>query len=1125
MDRMNFRKIILIETCLAVLFIAACGKNKTAQNSDVWKPEQPVAPADALFTRLPSSQTGITFRNDIKETQDLNIVADAYLYNGGGVGVIDVNNDGLQDLFFTSTVGSCKLYLNKGNFKFEDISAQAGIEAPKGQKTGVTIVDINADGWQDIYVCRTTLKPNDDSRNLLFINRKNNTFTESAQAYGLADNSPSNDANFFDADNDGDLDCFIINHAVDYKNVSSVRVRDTGNGKIERITTPEFPFESSRLYLNNGNNTFTDVTEKSGLYNRAFSLSVTAMDLNGDGYKDLMVGNDYIDPDFVYLNNPAHPGTFTDKVSTTFRHHSNHTMGVDFGDINNDGLNDIMALDMLAEPPVRRQELMNTMTVDRQATLIKYGYGNQQMRNVLQLNNGNGTFSDIGCLAGVYETDWSWAPLIQDYDNDGWRDIFVANGYLRDMSNLDYINFTVDSVMNHGGLSAFKDIYQFLNLIPSTPIQNYCFRNRGDLTFENVSTAWGFTDLKFSNGSAYADLDNDGDLDMIINNVDNDAFVYQNRAVEQHKGNWLQLKLVGAAPNTIAVGARVRVHMGDKILQDELTPTRGFFSSVEPLLHYGLGNAQQVDLVEVEFPGNKMVTLQQVKANQRLTVNITDARPGKLSPLSAGPTVMKESAAPNFTHKEDDIQDFAIERLLPWKMSCPGPYVAAGDVNGDGQDDCYIGNAAGSAGGLFIQRNGSFQETSAPVWEADKTYEDTGCAFFDADGDQDLDLVVASGGNSFPANSPNYQPRIYLNDGKGNFTKKNGGLPLEFNSVSVVTAHDFDGDGDMDLFFGGWCVPGKYPTTPVSMIWANVNGNFENVTDRVCPAFKGIGMVRAMVWGDFDGDKKEELLVACEWKPLRMFAVNNGKLEDVSAKFGLDETNGFWHSLQAADLDGDGDLDFVAGNIGLNTRYTASPEAPLRMYAKDFDGNGSVDPIMTQMDGSREYPVATREVLIKQLPGLRKKFVRTNNYARASIRDIYPEEELKTAGQLHCNYLATMVFINENGKFTMKKLPNEAQIAPVYGLQFFDYQNDGDLDILLVGNDYGQQVESGWLDGSNGLLLENRGNDNFVPVAPRLSGFWASREARDLKILKSAGRSLFLVANNNSTPQVFQLNK
>lgn len=1122
---MNFKKIILIEASLAILLVAACGKNKTGQESNVWKPEQPVAPADALFTRLPSSQTGITFSNDIKETQERNIVADAYLYNGGGVGVIDVNNDGLQDLFFTSTVGSCKLYLNKGNFKFEDISAQAGIEAPKGQKTGVTIVDINADGWQDIYVCRTALKPNDDSKNLLFINNKNNTFTESAGAYGLADNSPSNDANFFDCDNDGDLDCFIINHAVDYKNVSSARVRQDADGKIRRITTPEYPFESSRLYLNNGNNTFTDVTEKAGVYNRAFSLSVTAMDFNGDGYKDLMVGNDYIDPDFVYLNNPNKPGTFTDKVSTTFRHFSNHTMGVDFGDINNDGLNDIMALDMLAEPPIRRQELMNTMTVARQAMLTKYDYGNQQMRNVLQLNNGNGTFSDIGCLAGVYQTDWSWAPLIQDYDNDGWRDIFVANGYLRDMSNLDYINFTVDSVMNHGGLKAFKDIYQFLNLIPSTPIQNYCFRNRGDLTFENVSTAWGFTDLKFSNGSAYADLDNDGDLDMIINNVDKEAFVYQNRAVEQHKGNWLQLKLKGAAPNTFAVGARVRVHIGNEILQDELTPTRGFFSSVELLLHYGLGTTQQVDMVEIEFPGNKMVTLHNVKANQRLTVNIADAKPGKLPPLPTGSVVMKSGTAPQFTHKEDDIQDFDTERLLPWKMSCPGPYIAAGDVNGDGQDDCYIGNGPGAAGALFIQRNGNFQETSAATWEPDKNYEDTGSAFFDADGDKDLDLVVASGGNTFPANSPNYQPRIYLNDGKGNFTKKKGGFPLEFNSVSVVTAHDFDGDGDMDLFFGGWCVPGKYPATPTSMIWANVNGNFENVTDRVCPAFKNMGMVHAMVWGDFDGDKKEELLVAGEWMPLRMFAMNNGKMEDVSAKFGLNETNGFWHSLQVADIDGDGDLDFVAGNIGLNTRYTASPQAPLHMYAKDFDGNGSIDPIMTEMDGAREYPVATRDVLLKQLPGLRKKFVYTNTYARASIHDIYPDDVLKTATQLHCNYLASAVFINENGKFTMKNLPNEAQIAPVYSIQFFDYQKDGDLDMLIVGNDYGQQVESGWLDGSNGLLLENDGKGNFTPVAPLRSGFWASREARDLKILKSAAGSLFLVANNNSSPQVFQLNK
>lgn len=1116
----------LFYTLTICMLLAACGKDKSTKLSRAYTPVQYTAPADALFQKMSTAETGISFSNTVKETHELNIVTDAYLYNGGGVGILDINNDGLQDVYFTSTIGACKLYLNKGGLKFEDISQSAGIEAPKGQKTGVTIVDINADGWQDIYVCRTTLKPNEDSRNLLFINNKNNTFTESAQTYGLADNSPSNTANFFDCDNDGDLDCYIINHPVDYASVSSARVRDVGNGNIQRILEPQFPFESNRLYQNNGDKTFSDITKKAGVYNRGFSLSVSVSDLNGDGFKDVMVGNDYIDPDFVYLNNAQQPGNFTNKVNTIFRHHSNHTMGVDFGDINNDGLNDIMALDMLAEPAVRRQELMNTMTVDRQTTLTKYGYGNQQMRNVLQLNNGNGSYSEIGCLAGVFQTDWSWSPLIQDYDNDGWRDIFVANGYLRDMSNLDYINFTVDEMMRKGGLTPKNtpDVYDFLNLIPSTPIQNYCFRNRGDLTFENVSTAWGFTDLNFTNGAAYADLDNDGDLDMIINNFDSEALVYKNRAVENNKGSWLQIKLIGAAPNTFAVGSKIRVKVGDNVYIDELTPTRGFFSSVEPLLHYGLGAAKQADVVEVEFPGNKLVSLQNVGANQRIRVDIANAKPGKITLPGGGPTAVKGSTAPAFVHKEDDVQDFNNERLLPWKMSCPGPCIAVGDVNGDGQDDCYIGNAVGAAGGLFLQKNGSFQTVSSALWESDKQYEDTGAVFFDADSDNDLDLLVASGGNTFPANSPNYAARIYLNDGKGNFSKKTSGFPLEFNSIYAVSAHDIDGDGDQDLLFGGWCVPGKYPTTPLSMLWRNDKGTFVNATDQLAPGFKNLGLVRAMIWADLDGDKKEELLVAGEWMPLRAFAVNNGKVEDVSAKFGLDGTEGFWRSLQAADLDGDGDMDFVAGNIGLNTRYMASPEAPLRMYAKDFDRNGSVDPIMTQMEGSHEFPVATREVLIKQLPGLRKKYVRTINYAKASITDVYPEAELKSAQNLRCNYLASAVFINENGKFSMKKLPNEAQIAPVNAIQIFDWQNDGDLDILIVGNDYGQQVESGPLDAGNGLLLENEGKGDFSPIPARNSGFWATKEARDLKILRSAGgKPLFLVSNNNAAPQVFQL--
>ncbi|MCE2823061.1 MAG: VCBS repeat-containing protein, partial [Saprospiraceae bacterium] len=827
------------------------------------------------------------------------------------------------------------------------------------------------------------------------------------------------------------------------------------------------------------------------------------------------------------LNNPSKPGTFSERVTNTFRHFSNHTMGVDFGDINNDGLNDIMALDMLAEPAMRRQELMNTMTLDRQTTLIKYGYGKQQMRNVLQLNNGNGTFSEIGCLAGVFQTDWSWAPLIQDYDNDGWRDIFVANGYRRDMSNLDYINFVVDSVSKMGGFNQknIPDVEKFLDLIPSTPIQNYCYRNRGDLTFENASTAWGFTDLNYSNGSAYADLDNDGDLDMIVNALNSEALIYKNRAAEQNKGAWLQIRLQGAAPNTFAVGARVHVKVGNNEYVDELTPTRGFFSSVEPLLHYGLDKARQADLVEVEFPGGKLVRLQNVPANQRLVVKIDDARPGKISLPAAGAAIFRTGNAPAFTHREDDIQDFTRERLLPWKMSCPGPKIAVGDVNGDGQDDCFIGNAAGAPGAVFIQRGGAFQSASGTVLDSDKESEDTGAVFFDSDGDKDMDLAVASGGNTDPANAASYAPRIYINDGKGNFTKKSSGMPVSFGSLSVVTAFDYDGDGDEDLFWGGWGVPGKYPASVPGMVWQNDKGNFTDMTDRAAPGFKGLGMVRDMTWADFNGDGKKELLIAGEWTGIRLFAVNNGKVEDISASYGLSGTEGIWRSLEPADLDGDGDMDFVAGNIGLNTRFTASQEAPLRMYAKDFDGNGSMDPVMTQMEGSHEYPVALREVLIKQLPGLRKKFVRTINYAKAGIGDVLDEEQIKSATQFRCNYLASTVFINEGGKFVMKKLPNEAQISPVMGIQCFDWQNDGDMDILIVGNDYGQQTESGPLDAGNGLLLENTGKGAFRAIAPRRSGFWASGEARDVKMLKSGNTPLFLVANNNGATQAYYLIK
>jgi hypothetical protein len=1117
------KKTTLLKTVICLLpwlLPVQCGQ-KAVEPGSVVAP----APKDALFERVAPDASGVDFANNITETHQNTVLTNSYLYNGGGVGVIDFNNDGLQDLFFVSTQGSCKLYQNLGNFKFKDVTEKAGVQAAEGDKTGVTVVDINADGWQDIYVCRTGMVANDARRNLLFINNHDGTFTEKAHAYGLDDAGASNHANFFDADGDGDLDCYVLNYPIDFKTVNSARVADRGDGTPVRITEPTDPGNSDHLYQNNGDGTFTNISKKAGFNDLAFGLSVTASDLNNDGFQDLMIGNDYIEPDFVYINNPAQPGNFTDHYRDYFRHSSNHTMGVDIADINNDGLPDIIALDMLAEDYSRQKQLMTTMLSDRYSTLVKYGYGHQNMRNVLQLNNGNGSFSEIGCLAGVFQTDWSWAPLLEDFDNDGFRDLFITNGYRRDVSNLDYLMFTSDSIQRTGGLTAarFPKIKDYLDLIPSTPIPNYCYRNKGDLTFENVSTPWGLVERTYSNGAVYADLDNDGDMDLVINNIDHPAYIYRNKAVESGKGGaWVQIKPIGSEKNPFATGARARVQVGDHSYYEELTPTRGFLSSVEPIFHFGLGQAQTIDKIEIEFPGQQLAVLEHLAPNKRYIVKYTDAKPGKLS-VTPGPAPrLKEIAGPDFVHRQEVVEDFNRERLLPWKMSTPGPCLAVGDVNGDHLDDFYVGNAAGAAGALYIQKpGGGFQATSTATWEADKNFEDTGAVLFDADGDGDLDLFVASGGNSFNANDINYQPRLYLNDGHGNFTRSKNALPPITSSGYAVTAYDFDHDGDLDIMVGGWCTPLAYPAAPNSYILQNDKGVFQDVTDGYAPQFRKIGMVRSIVWADLDGDKKDEMIVTGEWMPLQVFTWQGGRLKLATEQFGLAGSEGFWHALAAVDIDGDGDMDLVAGNLGLNTRYKASPESPLRLYAKDFDNNGSMDPIMTQMDNGKEVPVALHDLMLKQIPMLKKKFIRYAPYATAAVTDLFPEKDLQAAIQLKCNYLASGVWINNGGKFTMKALPNEAQFAPVYGIQVLEGPKPG---LLLAGNDYGQQVETGRCDAGNGLLLNNDGKGNLKGIPGRASGFWATKEARDLKILRGpGGKRLVVVANNNDKLQVFEL--
>ncbi|RMD71803.1 MAG: RNA-binding protein, partial [Bacteroidetes bacterium] len=1025
------------------------------------------------------------------------------MYNGGGVAILDYDRDGLQDIFFVSSQQACKLYRNKGHWQFEDVTERAGVAAAEGFKTGVTVVDIDADGWPDLYVCRTGLEPTAERDNLLFVNNGDGTFREEARQWGLADRSASNHANFFDYDGDGDLDCYVLNHPVNFAEVNKVTVRQTPTG-YERLTQPQTPWDTDRLYRNDGNGTFTDVSRQAGIWNRAWGLSVTVSDFNRDGRPDIFVGNDYIEPDLLYINNGD--GTFTNRLDDYFRHTSNHTMGVDIADCNNDGMPDLAALDMIAEDNRRQKLLMTTMLLDRYTSLVKFGYGHQLMRNTLQINTG-GLFCETGTLSGISNTDWSWAILFGDYDNDSWKDLYITNGYRRDVTNLDYLNYTVDSLNRTGGLSPrrFRTFDDFLALIPAEAVSNYMFRNRGDLTFENVTQKWGLYRPSWSNGAAWADLDNDGDLDLVVNNIEMEAFLLQNHTAEKLPHHFLQLRLQGAPPNTQAIGAAAALYVGDQMQYQELTPVRGFFSSVQTLLHFGLGQATHVDRLELRWPDGTVEVWSDLPADTLLVLARGDGQPLAADAFmrfrKKRPTPLFRPARPDgltFTHVENEFEDFDRQRLMTRKESLEGPRLAKADIDGDGLEDLFVGGAAGQPAAIFRQTPaGAFRQTQQPALDNDKVHEDVGAAFFDADGDGDMDLYVVSGGNAFAANSPLYQDRLYLNDGTGRFAKAGNALPRMGSSGSCVVPYDYDGDGDMDLFVGGRVLPGVWPEAPESYVLRNDGGRFALVTAEVAPELHRLGMVTAMAFGDLDGDGTDELVVTGEWMPVHVFRKEGGTWRLATESFGLSQTAGWWNSLALADLDGDGDLDIAAGNLGLNTRYPASRTHPLRLYVRDFDHNGQIDPILVWYLDDAWRPVALRDNLIKQMPAIKKKFPRYAAYAEADMYDLFPEREWQQATLLEAHTFATSVFVNEGGRFRQQPLPAPAQVAPVYDILVDDLNGDGWPDLVTAGNFIGSDVETGPLDASDGLVLLGS-KAGFRPLMPDESGLRASMQARDL---------------------------
>ena len=1097
---------------LALLFIS-CGGNNPGKNAQA---------GPALFEQIAPAATGIDFVNQIVNTKDINYLNFTYLYMSGGAGVGDFNNDGLPDVYFGATMGPNKLYINKGNFQFEDISAKAGITAHDGIKTGVTVIDINGDGLLDIYQCRTG--PTPESRgNLLFINNGDLTFTDRAGEYGLNPRCASTHANFFDYDLDGDLDMYLLNHPTDFAGVSQMRVREEG-GKIIRTTLPDNEYTSDRLFRNDKGK-FSDVSGKAGINNYAFGLSVTVMDANLDGYPDIYVANDYIVPDFLYINNKN--GTFTDRINDYVRHLSHFSMGSDLADINNDGLLDLFVLDMANPTNYKDKTNSTAMRNERYYTLAQYGYGEQMMRNVLQLNNGNGTFSEIGCMAGVSATDWSWSPLLIDFDNDGWKDIYISNGFRAEVQNLDFVTFEIDSTLRADG-GKFKDTLAHIQQTPKVPVHNYIYRNKGDLTFEDMTHSWGVDHETFSNAAVHADFDNDGDQDVLVVRCEEPAAIYKNKAVELATGNWLQVKLEGPAGNAPGVGAFVRASTGGTEMIHYANPVRGFISSSTDIIQYGLGKASAADRLEIQWPDGKVQKLENIQANQRITLKYSDAvkGPSILRPAVTTPSVFKEIAAQQsgltFSHQENPFFDFDRERLIPHKYSNLGPALATGDVNGDGLDDLFVGSGFGGRRHLCIQTAGGRFTVTDKFFLQDSLREDVGAVFFDADGDKDNDLFIVSGGNEPGVNSEFYADRLYLNDGKGNLERSKTNIPQETESGSSVMPYDYDKDGDADLFIGGRTVPGNYPRTPFSWVWQNNGGVFSNVTASVAPAFSQIGMVTDLEFADLDRDGNAELIVSCEWGALEVFRYNAGKFELATASYGLDQVKGWWNTVSAADMDGDGDMDLIAGNEGLNTRYRASVSEPMRLYAKDFDVNGSMDPIISWYWDGVEVPFALRDPMLKQLPSLKKKFVHYHEYGKAAVTDLFAADQLKSGIVLEANELRSCYFENDNGKFKAVPLCNQAQMAPVKDILIRDFNNDGRPDLLLAGNDYGPAVEINRYDAGNGTLLLNQGGGKFVYSPNYQHGFWATREARHLGLVRMAGgHSGVVVANNLSQPQLF----
>jgi hypothetical protein len=1063
-----------------------------------------------LFSKLEEGNTGVDFANQNHETERSNILTYEYFYNGGGVALGDINNDGLTDIYFSSNLFSNKLYLNKGNFRFEDITVTSGTACETGWKTGVSMADVNGDGLLDIYVCRSASPDPERRRNILLINNGNNTFTDKAKEYSLDDPSYSTQAAFFDFDRDNDLDVMLLNHSMlEISNSSLINLRNA---------TTRYPHVGNR-FLKNENGRFVDISDSVGVFGPAsnYGLGVSLSDINNDGWIDMYTGCDYTGRDKLLFNNK---GKYFIDTTNSLSHISKFTMGTDIADFNGDGWMDIFTADMLPEDNKRQKQLFGSDRYDVFLNMVRNGLHKQYMRNMLHLNNGDGSFSEIGQLAGVSNTDWSWGTLFADFDNDGIQDLFVTNGFKRDLTDNDFAKFQAQQeLMRLRQEGKEKSVFDIIGKFGDNRIPNYIFQGNGDLTFTKRTGDWGFNEPTLTNGAAYGDLDNDGDLDIVTNNINDPAGIYRNNSESLNRNHYLKVKLAGKGQNKFSLGARVTLYCDQEILSKEVLPVRGFQSSVELPLLFGLGERSLIDSLHVRWPDGTSSQLKNVGVDQQMEIRQDESPSNRNIELTGEhqPYFRRTQAIP-FRHTENNFIDFRVQPLLPKMYSTMGPALAEGDVNADGLNDIYVGGSKGQSGQLFVlTAKGDYLSTAQKSLLTLRASEEVDGVFFDMDNDGDKDLFVVTGGYEFTADDPLLADRLLENNGKGAFSEKK--FPAVLSSGSCARPADVDNDGDLDLFVGSRIIPGRYPEPPRSDLFINDGaGNF-SVDSTQTTALTGAGMVSDALWVDLDNDGFNDLVVVGEWMPIKVFINEKGKLIDRSEQFVKGKSEGWWNCILSDDFDKDGDADFVVGNHGLNHQMNVTGNEPARLTYADFDNNGSVDPLLTYYIQGEAYPYPTRDELTEQFPSFKKRFRDYKSYSTATLDKVLTQAEIAESKKLVAYRMETSYLRNDNGQLTFGEMPIEIQFAPVFAMSSLDVNNDGNMDLITGGNLTGTRARTGTLTGNYGLIFLGDGRGGFAALSARESGLKLSRDVRKMGL----SGSTLIVACDNDSVRTFRL--